>query len=68
MDAAESLQSQDWMTDPATRAVMGALTADGQIVRFVGGCVRDAVVGRPIYDIDIATPDEPKSEPWMMRD
>ena len=61
MDAAESLQFQDWMTDPATRAVMGALTADGQIVRFVGGCVRDAVVGRPIYDIDIATPDEPRT-------
>jgi len=59
MDAAEILQSQDWMTDPATQAVMGALAADGQTVRFVGGCVRDAVAGRPIYDIDIATPDEP---------
>jgi poly(A) polymerase len=61
MDAAEILQSQDWMTDPATRAVMGALTAKGQTVRFVGGCVRDAVVGRPIHDIDIATPNEPRT-------
>ena len=59
MEPAETLASQEWMTDPATQAVMGALTAKGQTVRFVGGCVRDAVVGRAIYDIDIATADEP---------
>jgi poly(A) polymerase len=48
------------MTAPATAAVVRALGADGAEVRFVGGCVRDTVLGRPITDIDIATPDPPE--------
>lgn len=44
---------------PAAR-VMRALTAEGDQARFVGGCVRDALVGRPIRDIDIATPLSPQ--------
>jgi poly(A) polymerase len=55
----ERLDPQPWMNAPATRAVIEALTADGSEVRFVGGCVRDAVLGRPVGDIDIATPDVP---------
>ena len=49
-----------WMTAPATRAVVKALTADGADVRFVGGCVRDALLGRESADIDIGTPDPPE--------
>jgi len=49
------------MTDPATRRVMDALRAKGADVRFVGGCVRDAVLKRPVADIDIATPDRPET-------
>jgi len=44
-----------------TAAVLAALTETGATARFVGGCVRDAVVGRDVYDIDIAvdrTPDD----------
>ena len=48
------------MTAPQTMAVVAALTAAGADVRFVGGCVRDAVCGRPVRDIDIATPDPPE--------
>ena len=44
------------MTDPATRAVMRALTADGGSARFVGGAVRNALLGEPVVDVDIATP------------
>jgi len=55
--ARETLGRQAWMAHPATVAVMGALTAaageDG--ARFVGGCVRDALLGREVSDIDIAT-------------
>ncbi|MNV06601.1 CCA-adding enzyme [compost metagenome] len=51
------LQGQDWLTAPATRAVMAALAAAGgpDCARFVGGCVRNALIGAPIDDIDIAT-------------
>ncbi len=56
----ERLAHQPWMNDPATKAVVAALGAGGSEVRFVGGCVRDALLGRaPAGDIDIATPDEP---------
>jgi poly(A) polymerase len=44
------------MMDPATLAVLAALTADGTPARFVGGCVRDAVAGLPVKDVDVATP------------
>jgi poly(A) polymerase len=53
------LPPQPWMSAPATRAVIAALTAGGKEVRFVGGCVRDALLERAVTDIDIATPDEP---------
>jgi poly(A) polymerase len=54
------LPPQPWMDAPETRAVVAALTAEGAEVRFVGGCVRDAVLKRPIKDIDIATHDPPQ--------
>jgi poly(A) polymerase len=51
------------MAADSTRAVIGALEAKGGAgcARFVGGCVRNALVARTIDDIDIATaltPDE----------
>jgi len=60
MKPAAKLAPQPWMAAPETRAVTGALTAQGGEVRFVGGCVRDAVAGRPVRDIDIATADPPE--------
>jgi poly(A) polymerase len=55
----DRLPPQPWMTAPETRAVLQALAAGGAELRFVGGCVRDAVLGRPIGDVDIATPEPP---------
>ena len=51
------LEGQDWLTASATRAVTAALAAAGgpDCARFVGGCVRNALIGAPIDDIDIAT-------------
>ncbi|HWA90430.1 MAG TPA: CCA tRNA nucleotidyltransferase [Rhizomicrobium sp.] len=46
------LERQAWMRAPETLAVMAAL---GE-ARFVGGCVRNALLGEPVGDIDIATP------------
>lgn len=50
----------DWLTAPATLRVMAALekAAPGG-ARFVGGCVRNALLGEPVADIDIATVLEP---------
>jgi poly(A) polymerase len=45
---------QAWMVAPETRAVIEALSAAGDEVRFIGGCVRDAVLKRPVKDIDLA--------------
>jgi poly(A) polymerase len=52
---------QPWMTDPTTQAVLTALAAGGAEIRFVGGAVRDALLGNPTaQDIDIATPAPPE--------
>src|SRR5712671_1379102 len=51
---------QPWMVEPSTSTVLAALSAGGAEVRFVGGSVRDALLGRPIGDIDIATPTPPE--------
>ena len=59
MESSAKIEPQPWMTAPETVAVVSALTSKGAAVRFVGGCVRDAILGRQVKDIDIATHDEP---------
>ena len=56
------------MTEPATIAVLAALTAAGAPARFVGGCVRDSVLGRAVRDIDIATPTPPETVMTLLAD
>src|SRR3984893_9803197 len=51
---------QPWMVEPSTSTVLAALSADGVEARFVGGSVRDALLGGPIGDVDIATPAPPE--------
>jgi len=58
---------QPWMTEPATRRVLDALAAGGVIARFVGGSVRDTLLGRPVSDIDIATPASPQVVTALLR-
>jgi poly(A) polymerase/tRNA nucleotidyltransferase (CCA-adding enzyme) len=43
------------LDDPGLRPLFAALPR----ARLVGGCVRDALAGRPGADIDLATPDKP---------
>ncbi|MDR6549504.1 CCA tRNA nucleotidyltransferase [Paenibacillus qinlingensis] len=43
------------MHDPGAAEVLSTLVEAGFEAYLVGGCVRDAVLGRPIKDIDIAT-------------
>src|SRR5262245_58257101 len=53
------LDPPGWMTDPPSRRLFAALGAAGIAARFVGGCVRNAVLGRPIDDIDLAVDKPP---------
>ena len=52
-----SVAGQPWLESQATQAVMRALEAAGGAgcARFVGGCVRNSLLGQPVDDIDIAT-------------
>lgn len=45
-----------WRETPELRTLVGTFAAAGAQVRFVGGCVRDTLAGRPVKDVDIATP------------
>lgn len=54
------IDPQPWMVSPETRRVLSALEAGGATARFVGGCVRDAIAGRRIADIDLATDAPPE--------
>jgi poly(A) polymerase len=67
VEPAARIALQPWMEDAATRLVLRALEAGGQPARFVGGCVRDALLGRPIGDIDIATPEPPERVVELLR-
>ena len=40
---------------PGVRACLGALDVSGEETRLVGGCVRDALLGREASDVDLAT-------------
>jgi poly(A) polymerase len=54
------LPIQPWMTAPAAVRVLEALGASGGVdVRFVGGAVRNAVMGISVGEIDLATPEVP---------
>ena len=44
-----------FLSDPALQAVLAALPG----ARLVGGCVRDAIAGRTVADVDLATPIQP---------
>lgn len=56
MDAAAHINPPGWMMAPGVVQVLAALQRDGEAARFVGGCVRDALLGRAAKDVDLATP------------
>ncbi len=47
-----------WLRGAAARAVMSALHEDAL---FVGGCVRNALLGASVKDVDLATPKTPEA-------
>lgn len=55
-----SLAGAEWLQRAETQAVFRALAAAGFAARAVGGVVRNALMGLPVTDIDIATPARPE--------
>lgn len=58
MNSILTIPLAEWMTREPVRAVFAAL-GEGR-ARFVGGCVRNTLIGMPATDIDLATTLHPK--------
>ncbi|MCF6214604.1 MAG: CCA tRNA nucleotidyltransferase [Emcibacter sp.] len=56
MEAVKKISSHDhpWMSKPPLVKLFNILNHDGLNARMVGGCVRNALLGRKIIDIDVA--------------
>ncbi len=50
----------EWLSWPETRALMRALEKHSSQCCFVGGAVRDALIGREVQDVDLATSLKPE--------
>ncbi|KAA8609878.1 poly(A) polymerase [Salipiger aestuarii] len=50
----------DWLCAAPTQAVLRMLEAGGHSAYTVGGCVRNALMGVPVSDVDIATDARPE--------
>ena len=55
-----SLPDAEWRRRPGLDGLLAALDAGAGKARFVGGAVRDALLGLPVNDIDIATTLDPQ--------
>ena len=49
-----SLQNEPWLQEPRLQRMMQVLNSDGE-TRVAGGAVRNALLGFPVADIDLAT-------------
>lgn len=61
MNATLRLADADWLREPALTRVLEILNRRGEEARVVGGAARNALMGLPLNDIDLATtatPDE----------
>ena len=50
-----TLDAAKWRRRPGIRRLLKALGADQGLTRYVGGAVRDDLLGLPVNDIDLAT-------------
>ena len=57
----------DWLSAPGVQTICATLGAAGHQALLVGGCVRNALIGAPVHDIDIATDAPPDAVLALMR-
>ena len=53
--------SGEWLERPETQAICAVLSSAGWQALPVGGCVRNALMGVPVADVDIATDARPET-------
>jgi poly(A) polymerase len=61
MIAAGKIETRAWMADAPTQRLFAALRPAGIGARFVGGCVRNAVLGTDASDLDLAVDKPPET-------
>ena len=49
------LSDAPWRSRTGMKRLLGALGAEAGETRYVGGCVRDTLLGLPVSDVDLAT-------------
>ena len=55
MGTDRNLSGANWLTTGGLPRLLGVLDCDGEEARVVGGAVRNALLGEPIAEIDVAT-------------
>lgn len=50
-----------WLCEGPLAKLLAALNVDGDEARAVGGAVRNALLGEPVHEVDVATTAEPKT-------
>jgi poly(A) polymerase len=62
MSMSDRLPAAEWLEDAALRRLCAILDpgGDGEDARFVGGAVRDSLIGLDVKDIDVATVHPPE--------
>lgn len=58
--ALPTLAGAEWLTRSETQRVFAALNREGEEARAVGGAVRNALMGLPVTDVDLATTATPE--------
>jgi tRNA nucleotidyltransferase/poly(A) polymerase len=68
VSAPPSLKNAEWLQRPETAKVFAAFSADGVETRAVGGAVRNALLGLPVTEIDLATTATPQKIMTLARE
>lgn len=63
-----NLHDAPWLASPSARAVCDAIAAGGHQIFYVGGCVRNALLGVPVSDLDMATSATPRQAMALVAD